>query len=289
MNAAYFESDRLLAEEHLKTGMGLSLSKTTIAEDCPLHWHDFFEIELILAGKGIQRLNGVCYEIQKGSIYFLTPADFHEIHVQEKLILINIMFRESIIPSELLHPLMQNARNNIFPLTENRFTYLQMLMETLHREFSGTQDYKTNYIQGLLTCIFIEIARSQTLDPTMLFQNANDSVEKVILFLHSHFRENPSLKLASEIAGLRPNYFCEIFHRAIGKRYSQYLNELKLNFAKNLIMTSDLPITDIGYASGFSTLSHFLREFKARYSKRPSDFRKRKQQDPAISDNTGAG
>lgn len=43
----------------------------------PLHWHEFYELSYVVSGKGEHRLNGSSYPLSSGTIFLLTPADFH--------------------------------------------------------------------------------------------------------------------------------------------------------------------------------------------------------------------
>lgn len=53
-----------------------------------------------------------------------------------------------------------------------------------------------------------------------------------------------------------------MFRKYTGKTYSEYLTELKLDYSKKLLLTTDLSITDICFSSGFSSVSNFLKAFK---------------------------
>ena len=49
-----------------------------ILKDYDIHWHDYFEIEMVVEGSADHILNGKTYSLSKGDIYLLTPVDFHE-------------------------------------------------------------------------------------------------------------------------------------------------------------------------------------------------------------------
>ena len=44
------------------------------------HWHDYFEMEFFCEGEGTHMLNGKPHAINRGSIYLLTPSDFHTLY-----------------------------------------------------------------------------------------------------------------------------------------------------------------------------------------------------------------
>ena len=61
-----------------------------------MHWHEFYELEVVLSGQGRCILNGNTFEMKRGSISFLTPIDFHSVTTIEAdpMEIINIMFSE---------------------------------------------------------------------------------------------------------------------------------------------------------------------------------------------------
>jgi AraC-like DNA-binding protein len=69
-------------------------------------------------------------------------------------------------------------------------------------------------------------------------------------------------------------YFCKLFKKYTGKTYKQYLREVKLNYALNLLKRTNLKITVVAIESGYSTVSHFNREFYAYYKKTPTQEKK---------------
>lgn len=56
--------------------------------------------------------------------------------------------------------------------------------------------------------------------------------------------------------------------------FQVYVKEARLQFAKSLLGTTTLPITDICFASGFNTLPYFERAFKQKFAVSPRDYRK---------------
>ena len=53
--------------------------------------------------------------------------------------------------------------------------------------------------------------------------------------------------------------FCKYFKQATGKTYFDFLNEIRIGYACNLLIDSDMNISEIAYDSGFNTIAHFNR------------------------------
>ena len=74
------------------------------------------------------------------------------------------------------------------------------------------------------------------------------------------------------IVNLSANYFSNYFSSVMGTSFSNYVKDLRLQYAMNLLQTSDLNINEISYESGFKTLSNFTSAFKARYGHSPKHY-----------------
>nr|WP_306670968.1 helix-turn-helix domain-containing protein [Endozoicomonas sp. SESOKO1] len=75
--------------------------------------------------------------------------------------------------------------------------------------------------------------------------------------------------------GLHKNYTTNLFTSVMGISIKQYLQFQRLQKAQLLLMDSERPIADIGYACGFSSLSRFYEAFQRYFGMPPGQFRKK--------------
>ena len=68
--------------------------------------------------------------------------------------------------------------------------------------------------------------------------------------------------------------FCKFFKRASGKTFSDYTNEIRIAFACQLLIETDMSISEIATASGFDSMSYFNRVFLKKKKIQPAAFRK---------------
>ncbi len=266
------ECTRILVKNMKNSRENLLIRKKSL-HDYALHWHDCFEIELVLSGTAVQSLNGVTQNLAPGDIYLLNPTDFHSVKSNGAEVF-NIMFSENLLDDELLQKILSVETNLSFSLNPKEFENAVSIISQMVDEFDNTTAYSETYIKNLLECLFIILLRKYDFE----FSNNSDKqisgIRKVILFMHSHFRDNPSMALAADISGFNMNYFSSLFHKVTGKTYKEYLNELKLEYAKKLVLSGHLSISEICFASGFNSLPNFLKTFKHRYGISPGNMRK---------------
>lgn len=94
-------------------------------------------------------------------------------------------------------------------------------------------------------------------------------------YIEHHYRDRRlDLPAIAEAAGLSPSYFSHLFRQETGTTLSHFVQSRRLAEAKRLLTASDRPITDVCYASGFSTLTHFNRVFRQFEHQSPRDYRR---------------
>ena len=99
----------------------------------PLHWHDFYEIELVTDGVGTHTVNGTAYEWRRGEMHLMRLVDFHEIELAGELRSIPASTRRLSSRPESIKPAMgtMQAPSVIGMLSESRrFTSVLPLIGT---------------------------------------------------------------------------------------------------------------------------------------------------------------
>lgn len=81
---------------------------------------------------------------------------------------------------------------------------------------------------------------------------------------------------AEEVAGyleLSAPYFSRLFRESMGKTYIEYLTNIRIAWAEELLRTTDRSVEEIGQEAGFSAASYFIARFKKIYGVSPSKYR----------------
>ena len=95
-------------------------------------------------------------------------------------------------------------------------------------------------------------------------------MQKAISYIHRNFTKDLSQTEVAEQAGLSVNYFSTTFKNQMQCSYSEYLLNLKLNYARNLIVSERLTnIHTVASQVGFSSTSYFIKVFKKKFGVTP--------------------
>lgn len=232
------------------------------ASNIPLHSHDYFELELVLEGGGVQILNGMEYPLKRGSLYLLTPSDFHKVEISEKNTVWNLAFDSTMIPENKYDALF-SAKNMFCSLSEEETFKIDMVMSVLSCE---NEDRKR--VLPLLEYVLDYVL------PKSVMVEQRSHIDRAILFMETYFRENPSLERTAMEVGLSTAYFGNLFKKAVGETYVSYLNRCKINCAK-MLLENGKTVTETCFESGFGSLSGFLYTFRKAVGTSPESYRKK--------------
>jgi AraC family transcriptional regulator len=102
---------------------------------------------------------------------------------------------------------------------------------------------------------------------------SKQSLKKAIDYVHNNFQKDLGLFELADLVGLSSRYFSELFKASTGDSPCDYLLKFRLTEAAKLLLTTELPVSDIANFTGFSSASNFCRAFRKHYSISPSRYR----------------
>lgn len=107
------------------------------------------------------------------------------------------------------------------------------------------------------------------------YRTHDQSILAVIETMENHVAEPLELTQLAKIVGLGARQLNRLFKHKLGTSTIAFYRNLRLDIAENLLLQSQLSITDIAMASGFVSAAHFSSTFKSRYGVAPSVLRSR--------------
>lgn len=112
-------------------------------------------------------------------------------------------------------------------------------------------------------------------DETEIQTTEADCLIDVLKFLKENIQEQISLEQVASIACMQKQSFCRFFKRRTKKTLSQYLEELRMEHAKKLLIErKEQSISEIAFACGYTTSSHFCKIFKDYNNQSPFQYKR---------------
>ncbi len=252
------------------------------------HKHPELQLTLILEGHGKRIIGNEVADFQSGDMVFIgsnvphvwlsDPVYFEKdstlrsrvITVYINPVVFESMFEMTGEMDEIREMMKQASKGiNIYGKTRS------LIADKLVKLSSKTGFEK---VVGLLQVMNI-ISRSAEKRLIMEHDAAGDSeaypdrLIQVLRFMDNNLQHQISLDEVAEIACMTKPSFCRFFKSRTRKKFSQYLEEIRINRACKLLIGSDHAVSDVAHLCGYNSDSHFCKVFKDHMGKSPFRFR----------------
>ncbi len=238
--------------------------------DFSFHYHNYIEIELVTDGNGIQVFNGQTHNLKKGSLYIIRPTDYHRL--SGKLCIFQLLIRPEFLPEEVakkiysIHTPITVDLQDDYDLTFNLFCAME-------RECVEKLPISDDIIKNALaTVVSLFLKHCPEFIKPNFKEGKNDILYAILN--GNNYLNKITLKDIAKQTNYSENYISELFHKLYGRTLQSYLVTLRIDYAKKLLLTTDLSVSTICLESGFNTFSNFLNLFKRETGKTPMQFRK---------------
>lgn len=253
------------------------------------HWHNFFEITYILDGHARYFVNGKQYDVEKGEIILFNHIEAHGWEVlSDQMTLLVLIFgsdfiadRTSIFDYDYLLPFVERGSNfqNKIPGTLPYAGEIIHIMNEINREYIQREVGYALMIKSdilkILTILYRNCERSNPSGELLGGKKeAMKRLEKSFQYIKKHYCEKIKLKDVARISCMSPNYFSSYFRKVTNMQFQEFLIEMRIQKAREMLRTSDEGILDIAEDCGFSNMSNFYRLFRKYTGYSPGDERK---------------
>lgn len=276
---------------HAKAEFPYTVYPCTIPLDfkqVPLHWHDEMEIIYVKKGTGRVTVDFVPYQVQSGSLIFISPGQLHSIEQlgDSRMEYENIIFRLEMLMTQ--HPDICGA-DFLLPLQERRIcvtTHITPDME-YYDEIASRLDAADRicmesppgyqlFIKGTLFGMFFSLFSHFSSNEIPHGDYASlDKIKFIIKYVENHYAEPISISDMASLSGFSASHFMKFFKNTMGVPFMVYLNDYRLTMASRLLIASDSSVLTIAEEVGIGNTSYFNRMFKKRFGATPSAYRQK--------------
>ena len=264
-------------------------SVTRIAE---AHRHEYFQIQLNLAGRTTQHIAAAARPLGPGDLSFVLPFRVHRVPHPPRsrffIISFNLRFLRPELDVDPLDledvPLARAPELAPFLFQEYldfrligadlamaREACRQMQAENLRRRYCSLEMIRGHLLLLIGTPIAWWLAR--TIPPGVYRELLVDALARVM----RHVRENLGRRLqladAAAAADLSPNYLAHLIKKETGKTFVDLVTERRMEKACELLAHTTLRIGAIAAAVGFEDEAYFARRFRQHHAVAPRQFR----------------
>lgn len=254
-------------------------TQITNDQDGYLHQHEYYEIFYILNGEITHSCNNISEHLFLGDFIILRPKDFHQfirtpnVKCSHRDILVADNLFEQII--SFLNPkFLESIKNANSPFkTKITISKLQNF-ETILNSFntmSESNNDSSKKAKYALTNIMSDILFN--LDKQSVHNKIPPLVKNIISLLNT--KDGISQGIPSVVAryNYSPIYLSRIFKKYLGITMTEYINNVRLNYAELYLQTTSLTLEEITENIGLLSTSYFNKIFKKKHGITPNKYR----------------
>jgi len=232
---------------------------------------DEFQLIYITEGEGIFETKHKTYQIKAGNIILLFPNEWHRYRpLHETGWTENYIGFSGEIAKNSMSFFKKNDPVQYIGFNESIVNSFKSISQLAQEETSGFQQVISGHILFILGKM-----RQIILNKSF----ANTPIEKTInqsrIYMRDHLSEHINLEELADMLNISYSQFRGSFKKYTGISPGQYLLQLKLQKAKNLLVNSTQNIKEISFNSGFESPFYFSKVFKKHIGISPSDFREK--------------
>lgn len=260
-------------------------SKQRMTKESAYHDHDFTEFTYILSGKGKYLVEGTVYDVEAGDIIMCNPGVKHQnilVNPKEPTVeffagFTNFHFKNMPPNSIILKDggyIMHTTAETKQEISKHCY---EMIAENEASKVGKYFMLKTHLMQIMLLIMrdITEVKENNQKGCNFESYNKSYAVKKIINYLNENYENKISLDQIAHNMYLSPVYISKIFKEETGESPINYLIKIRLEKARDILMTSDSgSIKNIANSVGYDDVYHFSKLFKKYYGISPLYYKK---------------
>lgn len=261
------------------------------------HYHDYFQIWYVSKGEFIHEINDQSYRMVMGNLYIVPPYTIHRFErapgrsveiigceftpafIDEKGR--DLSFRSDSFDAAYIQPFLvpPDQLKPKIALSGRTNDEVHRLMLEMLKEYQKEEPYyelvvKSNLLKLLSILIRAYRQEHDYAAANNRFYKYRPMIAKVIEHIHKHYDQELRIDQMCRMTNLSKTYFCDLFKHFTGKTFNDYLIDYRIKRSTELLIQTNLTITDICYQVGFNDLTYFSRAFKKHTGISPSHYKK---------------
>ena len=277
------------SEKLMDSGKLIQIRPHTRFIHFPRHTHNYVEVIYMCSGQTIHIVNGDKVILNAGELLFLSQKAVQEIYpagetdVAVNFIILPEFFDQALymiggeenLVRTFLVGCLRDAENDIGYLHFRVADVLpiQNLVENLIWTIMNNQQNKRSMNQITMGLLFLQLMNDTDKVEVGKEHYDQELVLRVYRFVEERYKDGGLSELADELK-YDIYWLSRHIKKLTGRNYTELVQQKRLSQAQFLLQNTNLSVTDVGLAVGYSNLSYFYRIFREKYGVSPKKWRK---------------
>ena len=255
-----------------------------------LHIHDFVEVSIVTAGRGVHRTPDGCNECNPGDTYIIgagVPHAYFAAEDGDRPTVCNLVFDPAdLFDGEAADPDSPRYCYGLFRedpltvyvmLTSRTLEDVERTVTRMEKELDRRRPEWEMAVKSYLVNLLIMMGRyaSQREQPATAPRPKERLLAMTVMrtVMEHYSDQNLTLESIADSLYISKSYLCRIFSRVTGESFGDYLRRVRLEQACRLLRDTELTAEQIVYACGLRDIPTFYRVFKSRMGMTPNAYR----------------
>lgn len=238
------------------------------------HWHDEIEFNYVTEGSAVITLDQQEYTVSKGSLLIINSNSLHKAQCTSvpytcKVIAFRAsdMMEKFAIENILFHPLICNDPQVDY--------YMEKIFDECEQQGTAYKDSCKAYITLLLIYLSrTHMSESLSKKDTAQRQHRLLRFNQVLFYIDENYSRPITNKELADIMYMSVGHFSYLFNETIGMAPQKYIAHLRLEKAKELLLSKKYSTTQVASMVGYQDYNHFGRQFKKLFFCTPQEMLK---------------
>ncbi len=255
---------------------------------CQPHTHTWIEILYCTDGEMTALVGGREYFYQKGDLLVVPAGDLHKIvtETENRHAYTVIKFSPEVISTSMyLLSEYETVLPFLIPGTENRCLFhkkeipndvircIQSIMQEYQAMEYGYEIALKSHLYTLILWLIRKWGMQGTTKTHQFCPSQFRLLQSVFDYVSEHYANDISIEQLAKMHFISYSHFSSLFKKMTGQNFTDYLNSVRIAAAEKLLVTTDMQITEIAFAVGYSDPSYFARRFSEQNHIAPRAYR----------------
>lgn len=249
------------------------------------HVHPYYEIFYLINGDCTFFIGHNIYKLDRGDLVIVPAGEMHkstypEQGYSERFVVSfrenNLGWIEEILGHEIVE---QSLTKGVISIPEKRRDYVEALMKKMLFESDGQDILSPAFIRTGLIELLLFIIRCQRYEQNVIkeIDVDNQLMQEIATYIYDHYDKRISLDDMAKRFHISRSYLSKKFKLITGFGFKEYLINVRIKRACELLLETNKSITDIAFECGFNDSNYFGDAFRHVKGVSPNKYRRNKE------------
>lgn len=248
-------------------GVGVDCYQSAVSRE---EGHSIPQLFVARSGVGEITVNGETIRIVENTVFYLPAGCKHSYRpLSDNWYLDWVSFSGSVCTQ-----LLEKWGFAGFECFSNADTErMHRIVNKMYYTLCSDKLYGNHYASAQLYDLLIEYRRAADKRVSAMYSSKPYALADVLEFIEEHYAEHLKLSDLAQVADVTEQHLCRLFKKSFKLRPMEYLTQVRLAHAKDMLTYSDKTISEISDETGFQDSSYFSVVFKKHENMTPGEYR----------------